>query len=192
MNLSIATELLLNYRPRRKLRRHWLARSAVALHLNESAAGDLQVLMIRRAERPGDPWSGHMAFPGGRSEAQDADSLATAQRETLEEVGLDSVRDGNCLGRLSDLQTRPGLVGGSMIITPYVFSLHLEPELHCNEEVDEIHWVPLGFLADRSNRQKMHWKPGGIPIELPCYFYSERRIWGLSLMMLDELLDVLF
>ena len=136
VNLSIATELLLNYRPRRKLGRHWLARSAVALHLNESAIGEVQVLMIRRAERPGDPWSGHMAFPGGRSESQDADSLATALRETLEEVGLDTAQHGSCLGRLSDLQTRPSLVGGAMIITPYVFSLQFEPELHCNEEVE--------------------------------------------------------
>lgn len=133
-----------------------------------------------------------MAFPGGRHEIQDANSLATAHRETLEEIGLDSNQHGLCLGRLSDLQTRPGLVGRSMIITPYVFSLRSEPDFVCNHEVDEVHWIPLEFLADRRNRQKMHWKPGGIPIELPCYFYDERRIWGLSLMMLDELLDVLF
>ena len=46
------------------------------------------VLLIRRAERAGDPWSGHMALPGGRYEPKDPDLLGTALRETVEEVGV--------------------------------------------------------------------------------------------------------
>jgi hypothetical protein len=52
-------------------------------------------------------------------------------------------------------------------------------------------WVPLGFLAERANREKMRWTPNGIALELPCYLFGGRRIWGLSLMMLDELLEAL-
>ncbi|HEU4700285.1 MAG TPA: NUDIX domain-containing protein, partial [Gemmatimonadales bacterium] len=46
------------------------------------------MLLIRRAERAGDPWSGHMALPGGRHSRGDADLAATAMRETAEEVGV--------------------------------------------------------------------------------------------------------
>ena len=78
-----------------------------------------------------------------------------------------------------------------MIITPYVFQLHSLPPLVPNHEVAGLVWVPLPFLADRANREKMRLAPNGVPIELPCYMFGEHRIWGLSLMMLDELLDAL-
>jgi 8-oxo-dGTP pyrophosphatase MutT (NUDIX family) len=168
-----------------------LARCAVALFLHEQPRHGVSVLMIRRAERAGDPWSGHMAFPGGRRERADRNTLATALRETQEEVGFDAAGAARLLGRLSDLATRPGRKGGPMIITPYVFHLRTETELVPNHEVAETVWVPLGFLAERGNREKMRWAPNGVPLELPCYQFGGRRIWGLSLMMLDELLGVL-
>src|SRR5450432_2372229 len=62
----------------------------------------LDVLLIERAIREGDPWSGHMALPGGHADPADADLSATAERETLEEVGLDLRAIGERLGRLSD------------------------------------------------------------------------------------------
>jgi 8-oxo-dGTP pyrophosphatase MutT (NUDIX family) len=189
--LDAAALLLQNYQPSKRLLRRWLSRAAVAIVLREGDRG-LDVLMIKRAERDGDPWSGHMGFPGGRSEPGDEHALATAVRETVEEIDLDLDRDGRPLGRLSDLMTRPGRRGGSMVITPFVFATDLEaPQFRCNEEVDEVLWVPLGFLGDHSNRERMSWKTGGIPIDIPCYFYRGRRIWGLSLMMLDELMDLL-
>src|SRR5262245_34151321 len=58
-----------------------------------------EILLIRRAERPTDLWSGHMAFPGGRRSPEDRDLLATAVRETEEEVGLDLARHGELVGR---------------------------------------------------------------------------------------------
>ena len=190
-DMEIATQLLEAYQPRRKFVRRWLARSAVGVYLSDHERNGLHVLMIKRAERTGDPWSGHMAFPGGRKDRADPNTLVTAKRETLEEIALDADRHAQLLGRLSDIPTHPRLRSGPMIITPYVFRLHSIPEFAPNYEVDEVLWVPLGFLADRSNREKMRWAPNGIPIEMPCYMYRERRIWGLSLMMLDELLDAL-
>jgi 8-oxo-dGTP pyrophosphatase MutT (NUDIX family) len=190
-SIDVAAQLITAHQPRRKMLRRMLARCAVALFLHERAEHGVTVLMIRRAERAGDPWSGHMAFPGGRRERADRNTLATALRETHEEVGFDASGSARLLGRLSDIATRPRLKGGPMIITPYVFGLDQAPALTPNIEVAETVWVPLAFLADRANREKMRWAPNGVPLELPCYLFGGRRIWGLSLMMLDELVEAI-
>lgn len=190
-DIRVATRLVAAHQPRRKLMRKVLSRSAVALFLYQRAGAGVDVLMIRRADREGDPWSGHMAFPGGRKDRVDRNTLATALRETREEVGFDAERGAHLVGRLSDIATHPRMPRGPMIITPWVFRMEEMAELTPNEEVAETVWVPLGFLAQRANREKMRWAPNGVPLELPCYLFGGRRIWGLSLMMLDELLDVL-
>ena len=190
-DLDLAAQLLEAHRPRRKLMRRMSARSAVALFLHESPDEGVSVLMIRRAEREGDPWSGHMAFPGGRKDKVDRNTLATALRETEEEVGLQAADVARLLGRLSDVAAHGRLRHGPMVITPYVFSLPERFPLQPNHEVAETVWIPLAFLADRANREIMRWAPNGVPLELPCYLFGGRRIWGLSLMMLDELLEVL-
>ena len=59
-----------------------------------------------------------------------------------------------------------------------------------NHEVAEVVWVPLEFLLDTDNQQEMTWHFGGARIPMPCYLYEGRRIWGLSLMMLGELMDL--
>jgi 8-oxo-dGTP pyrophosphatase MutT (NUDIX family) len=190
-DMALAEQLLDAHRPRRKLMRRMWARSAVALFLHHCPDEGVSVLMIRRADREGDPWSGHMAFPGGRKDKADRNTLATALRETEEEVGFQAGGVARLLGRLSDIATHARLRHGPMVITPYVFSLPDRVPLQPNHEVAETVWIPLAFLADRANREKMRWAPNGVPLELPCYLFGGRRIWGLSLMMLDELLEVL-
>ncbi|MBD0320648.1 MAG: NUDIX domain-containing protein, partial [Gemmatimonadetes bacterium] len=83
--------------PRRAEAEERVPSAAVALLLRPSGDGP-ELLLIRRAEREGDPWSGHMALPGGRADPRDRDAAATAARETLEEVGIDVVRGGRFLG----------------------------------------------------------------------------------------------
>ena len=78
-----------------------------------------------------------------------------------------------------------------MVVSPYLFRLEREVSFEINHEVDEVIWIPVSFLNNRENRQIMHWHRGKVPIPLPCYYYQGRRIWGLSLMMLDELLALL-
>lgn len=190
VSLAEAQQQLARLAVSRKWYRRWTRRAAVAMVLREHG-GQLQTLMIERAVRPGDPWSGHMAFPGGMLEASDRHSLATAQRETLEEVGLDTARDAQLLGRLSDRVSRSHRGHRPMVITPYVFALETHPALKINHEVADTLWVPLRFLAEPNNRQRMQWRYRGAELELPCYLYRERRIWGLSLMMLDELVAAL-
>ncbi len=83
-----------------------MKRSAVAMVL-KLIDGELHILMIKRAEREGDPWSGHMAFPGGRMDPGDANGFSVAVRETEEEVGLTLGSEDLCIGRLSEINARP-------------------------------------------------------------------------------------
>jgi|TARA_R100000900_G_scaffold127863_3_gene103433 8-oxo-dGTP pyrophosphatase MutT (NUDIX family) len=181
------------HRPGRPWLRRLMQRSAVAIIL-QVRTGELHILMIKRAEREGDPWSGHMAFPGGRREPGDAHGYDTALRETREEIGLDLRRHGRCIGRLSDVNARSGRRRRlGMAVSPFVFVLAPDehPPLHLNHEVAEVVWVPLEFLLDDANRQSMRWQHRRLTLKMPCYFWGERRIWGLSLSMLDELMALL-
>ena len=187
--LQLIETRLSEHNPDRKRFRQLMKRSAVAMIL-QVREGELHILMIKRAEREGDPWSGHMAFPGGRMDKIDDHGYAVAVRETEEEVGLVLDADVPCIGRLSDINARPhkGLFG--MVVSPFVFRLEREVAFAPNYEVAEVVWVPLEFLLDTDNREEMVWEYKGVRIPMPCYFYGRRRIWGLSLMMLDELLDL--
>ena len=164
-------------------------RAAVAAVLRPGEEGP-ELLFIHRAEHPDDPWSGHMAFPGGRVDPGDVDPLAAALRETREEVGLDLETVGEEFGRLSDMAAigRGRLM--SMVITPFVFALESSPGLVPNHEVAEVVWVPVGFIADHANRETMPYRRDGLSLELPCYRYRDHLIWGMTLGMVDELLSL--
>lgn len=166
-----------------------MRRSAVALIL-QLRNGELHILMIKRAEREGDTWSGHMAFPGGRKEPGDRNGFYCAVRETEEEVGLQLGEEDACIGRLSEVNALSRVRGLGMAVTPYVFKLEREVTFSPNYEVAEVVWVPLSFLRQHSNRETMKWRLKGVDIPLPAYYYEGRRIWGLSLNMLDELLKL--
>lgn len=187
--LELIETRLADHSPGRKLLRPLMKRSAVAMIL-QVRDGELHILMIKRAEREGDPWSGHMAFPGGRMDKDDANGFAVAVRETAEEVGLELGPGDVCIGRLSDLKARPRRGTLGMVVSPFVFRLEREVEFTPNHEVAEVVWVPLEFLLDADNREKMTWKFKGLELPVPCYMYGGRCIWGLSLMMLDELMDL--
>ena len=184
--LSHADNKIRYFRPRKKWYRRFVRRSAVAIILRQTPHG-IEALMIKRAEKKGDPWSGHMAFPGGMAEIEDTNNLRTARRETWEEIGLDTDEYTQHLGRLSDKVVPARGRRRLMVVTPYIFSIENIPELRANHEVAEVIWVPLSYLADANNRQVMTWNGKKLPINLPCYLYQGRRIWGLSLSMLDEL-----
>ena len=187
--LQLIESKLSSHRPGKKLLRPLMKRSAVALIL-QVRDGELHILMIKRAECEGDPWSGHMAFPGGRKDPGDANGFACAVRETKEEVGLQLLPEDNCIGRLSEINAMSRARGLGMAVTPFVFRLNREVTFSPNHEVAEVVWVPLEFLLEPENRQQMEWKLRGMKIPIPCYFFEGRRIWGLSLNMLDELLSL--
>ncbi|MGD1147964.1 MAG: CoA pyrophosphatase [Thermoanaerobaculaceae bacterium] len=164
--------------------------AAVAAVLREAPAGP-DLLFIRRAEHPADPWSGDMAWPGGHVDPGDGGPLATAVREAREELALDLERDGALLGTLPVVRTHLRRGQGPLWVAPFVFELTTAPTLVPNDEVQEAVWVPLPFLLNPSNRGSFAWSGRGALVEMPCVRYEGRLIWGLTLKMLDDLLGLL-
>ncbi|MCB9598717.1 MAG: CoA pyrophosphatase, partial [Sandaracinaceae bacterium] len=111
--------------------------AAVAAILRDRSGPE--ILFIKRADSPGDPWSGHMAFPGGRRDPGDETLVHTARRETLEEVGLDLGAHGEILGPLDDVPTHTT----GLVVRPYVWTIVGSPELIPNREVAATEWVSL-------------------------------------------------
>ena len=109
---------LSHLRPHKIPFRRRFARASVALIFRSTENGGKELLFIQRARREGDPWSGDMAFPGGRLQPEDASARAAAERETLEETGMDLRRHGRFLTRLSDLVTRHHSRWRPMVVTP--------------------------------------------------------------------------
>jgi 8-oxo-dGTP pyrophosphatase MutT (NUDIX family) len=169
--------------------RKLLKRAAVSAIFREHTERGLELFFIQRANHPDDPWSGHMAFPGGRVERTDDGTQAAAERETVEEVGIDLPDNGEWLGRLSDVMATSRGKLLPLSITAHVYHLQQTPSLELNYEVADAVWVPLRFLLDSSNRNTMEYSVAGYKTELPCYRFRGKLIWGLTLRMLDELLE---
>ena len=165
-------------------------RAAVAISLRLGVSGP-EMLMIQRAVREGDPWSGHMGFPGGRKDASDATDVACAKRETLEEIGFDLDTHGELICQLSDVNTGWRADRPEMLVAPFIFRVDSTPDFELNHEVDDTLWVPFSFLLDDANRSRHQWDWRGEVLESDAFTYDNRLIWGLSLMMIDELLEII-
>jgi 8-oxo-dGTP pyrophosphatase MutT (NUDIX family) len=147
------------------------------------------LLLIRRAERPGVPWSGHMARPGGRQDPTEPDLVTTAGRETAEEVGL-TLRAEHLLGTLDDVVPRsPSLP--PIAVRPYVFALGSRPELKLNPEVAAAQWVPLDVLLHPDNYHSIRLELRGESREFPAYRLDDSVVWGMTERILSSLLDQL-
>lgn len=147
------------------------------------------VLIIRRAERAGDPWSGHMALPGGRQEPGDPDLLGTAVRETFEEVGLTLDRT-QLVGSLADVIPRIPVLP-PIAVRPFVFSLPDHPSLSPNREVAAVAWVPLEHLLRPETYHRARIDVRGAPRDVPAYRLEDTIIWGMTERILTDLLDQL-
>ncbi len=164
-----------------------IRKAAVAVVLRDG--GGAELLFIRRAEHPRDPWSGQMGLPGGRIDPGDASPLAAALRETREEIDLDLAALGRPLGRLSEVRTHLPLGSVPHSVVPFAFAIDGNPRLKLNQEIQEALWVPLSFFLDRGNRSAFTWVRKGLPLPMPCYTFEGRTIWGLTLRIVDELLE---
>lgn len=163
-------------------------RAAVALVLRP-AGPETELLLIKRAEFPGDPWSGHMAFPGGRRDPADRDSLYTAVRETREEVGIDLDAVGAPLGFLGDVQPARG--APRIVISPYVFAVPAEVVATPNHEVEAAVWIPLAELAHPgAATEHLLEAVTGDPRRFPAIGTRGYVIWGLTHHVLREFLEV--
>jgi len=163
-----------------------LAAVAAVLRVVE---GSPELLFIKRAEHEGDPWSGHMAFPGGRHEPGDATLEDTACRESLEELALD-LRAGAILGRLDDLAPRSPVLP-PILIRPYVAVVAPDVTFSPSEEVAATFWVPLSVLAHEDSRAEHVMTINGARARFPGFRVHEHIVWGLTERIVQQLLSLL-
>jgi 8-oxo-dGTP pyrophosphatase MutT (NUDIX family) len=164
--------------------------AAIALVLRPSNEGEPELLMIRRAEMEGDPWSGHIACPGGRMDPTDRDLEHTAIRETWEETGVDLAKDGRILGTLDDISPRTPTLP-PLIIRPFVAVVKPEITIVESPEVAEVFWVPLAAI-----RETAAWGTGLVNIrgagerEVNVFRHGDYTVWGLTHRALTQFLDL--
>ena len=148
---------------------------------------EMEVLLVRRSISERDPWSGHMALPGGRRDATDASILHTAIRETHEETGLE-ITEQAALGRLPPVSPQTRRVP-TVRVTPFVFGVPGEAVATvASPEIDSVFWVGLNELRDPDNHSVV-----GIPLigtvrEFPAYRVQGQVVWGLTYRILSRFL----
>jgi 8-oxo-dGTP pyrophosphatase MutT (NUDIX family) len=165
--------------------------AAIALVLRPNDDGDSDLLMIKRAEAERDPWSGHVACPGGRMDPTDRDLEHTAIRETWEETGIDLSRDGRILGTLDDITPRtPALP--PIVIRPFIAAVRPDVTIVESPEVAEAFWVPMTAI-----REAAAWGKGLVPIrgvgerEVDVFRHREYTVWGLTHRALSQFVELM-
>ena len=167
--------------------------AAVTLFLRSAggeAAGDAEILFIKRAVREGDPWSGHLAFPGGRAEESDATLADLAMREAAEEVGIDARHGGRLLGRLQTVRPLSVRIP-AVAVTPFVALAppgaipRLQPD-----EVEEVFWMPVATLRKSGRSAAVRWEGKDGTRELPAYPSPKGPIWGITERILSQFLSL--
>ena len=186
-HIAAIRHALVRQRPR-VLEEETRHRAAVSLVLREEDAA-AHLLFIQRAEHPDDPWSGHIAFPGGRIEDDDASPRRAAERETLEEVGLD-LNTADCLGHLADITAAnfPVLVSG------FIYHVDAHSVLTPNVEVRETFWMSLDELSSPQRQVEHIFSLCGSERTFPAIdlLGSDRPVlWGLTYRFVGRLLRLL-
>lgn len=157
--------------------------AATALILAEDADAGPSLLFIERTSRPGDRWSGQMAFPGGKRDPVDDHLRDTARRETLEEVGIALDEP---VGRLDDVHGRGPLPG---VVAPFVFALPERPELHLQpSEVESAVWIPLAHALAGDNAVRYRYRGLG---PFPGIRFDRYTVWGLTHGILTDFCRVI-
>ncbi|WP_428261275.1 NUDIX hydrolase [Haliangium sp.] len=147
-----------------------------------------EVLLMKRAERADDRWSGHISLPGGREAPDDEDLRATAVRETREEVGLDLDRDARLIGRLGPVRA---VAKGNiipMVVAPFVFVQTRAAPVVLGHEAQDSFWLPLERAASGELDGEHPYKLGPLTKRFPCWRYDGHVVWGLTYRMLVDLL----
>ena len=166
-------------------------RAAVAVVLREGA-DSAEVLLIERALHEHDPWSGHMAFPGGRMEPHDLTTRITAARETFEEVGVE-LSNSEYLGHVDELVGNRR-VTPRLVVSAHAFHLAEDQTFALDpSEVQRAFWFPLAGLHEES-RQIEHLVAGMPDIRFPGIVVGDPTrhiVWGLTFRFLERMLEVI-
>lgn len=189
ITLSQLRTALATYQPHLVDRSAWPDHShaAVALLLREGSHG-IELLFILRAEFPGDPWSGNIAFPGGHIEIGDETTRAAAERETFEEIGIE-LQHAEFLGRLDD-------VAGAhlpVIVSCFIYIIDAATPIDANQEINETFWVPLTTIAD-PERQRVHYVMfRGEQLERPAIDLlgpGRTVLWGITYRLVSHFMKL--
>lgn len=162
--------------------------AAVALVFHQPVGGAPELLFIERARREGDPWSGQMAFPGGRRDPRDPDIATTASRETLEEVGL---KLDAPFGRLDDFSGSRNPRVPPLVVSPFVYQVHDRPRLAPNAEVQSTVWIPLPWILHPDSSTDYPFEREGFSGTFPAIRFERYTVWGLTYRILHNLFTVL-
>jgi len=156
--------------------------AAVMILLRDGPHG-LEVLLGERKKREGDPWSGQIGLPGGRHQAEDGTLLATAVRETKEEVGIDLNENAKVLGHMA-----PRAPGNKpeMLVVPFVALATAVNEPTPGSEMASMFWATLADLPPTHAKTMVHTILG--ELNVPSFTYQGRLIWGFTYRILEELL----
>lgn len=163
-------------------------RAAVAL-IHRPVAGGAELLLVKRAEYPGDPWSGHIALPGGRSEEGETPE-ETAVRETLEETAIDLNVHGRLLGTLDDVYPANPLLP-PLVITPFIAAVGARVEVRLSPELAESFWVPVTALQDPAARLEVELEVAGRSLRVPSFRHAGHTVWGITQRILDQYLGII-
>lgn len=151
---------------------------------------DLELLLIKRAVSERDPWSGHIALPGGRRDPEDADLMRTAIRETAEETGVQLDPAASHLGRLAEVAPNHERLP-RVTVVPYVFGVAASTEAHVgSSEVESVHWVSIPTLMRPETRQGVTVLLPDGPKDFPCFRMGELVVWGLTFRILTGFLEL--
>lgn len=165
-------------------------RAAVALVLRPGDAGELELLLIKRADYEGDPWSGHVALPGGRQEPDDRSLERTVIRETWEETAIDIEREGAIVGVLDEVSPRTPTVR-RVIVRPFVAAVGPDVTIVESPEVAAAFWVPLSALRETAAWITAEVVAHGQSLTVPAFTHGEYVVWGLTERILRGFLDLL-
>ena len=143
------------------------------------------ILLLRRRQSPGDPWSGHFSFPGGRRDEGDASLFSTCLRETWEETGIILSEDGlrqalpaAPVGRLMRIQ---------MLVQPYLFQIAKRPDIAVDpREIASAHWLEVADFRDERRHHKREMLPG---MNFPAFPLEDYYLWGFTYGVLRRLFD---
>lgn len=165
-----------------------LAAVAALVRLAEDS-DDPELLFIKRAVVARDPWSGHVAFPGGRHEVSDGSLVDTAIRETREEMAMDIATFGKLIGQLDDLAPRsPSLP--PIVVRPFVFVVPPALNFTRNVEVADAFWVSVSMLRSAEAKAEHSLTVNGVNSRFPAYGVRGQTIWGLTERIVSQLLPL--
>ena len=148
------------------------------------------VLLMQRVEHERDPWSGHVSLPGGRSSSADRDLLATAIRETREEVDVDLATHARLLGHLAPRRAVSRGQPQDLDVTPFIFLLERAVNPTPMEEAEALFWLPLEQACSGAFNHEYQFKRNDQLHRTAAWKFGDFIVWGMTYRILENLLAI--